>query len=310
MHVPDLLIGLETPDDAAVWRLGGGRVLVVTTDFFTPVVDTPYEYGAIAAANSLSDVYAMGASPFAALIVAALPPDLPVETSREIIRGLAEKTAEAGAIVVGGHTIQDKEPKVGLVGMGFVEETALLRKNGFEVGDRLVLTKPLGFGVTTTALKQQKAAPEDVSEVIEWMERLNRDAAKLAVESGLKAATDITGFSFLGHAWEMAEAAGLGLRIGFERVPFISCAKKYAQAWSFPGGAFDNKLYFGSHVDFDPAIPEEFQVLLFDPQTSGGLLIGVPEKKITDFMSTAQSEGIPVWEVGEVVAGDRITVNP
>ena len=310
MHVPDLLIGLETPDDAAVWRLGGGRVLVVTTDFFTPVVDTPYEYGAIAAANSLSDVYAMGASPFAALIVAALPPDLPVETSREIIRGLAEKTAEAGAIVVGGHTIQDKEPKVGLVGMGFVEETALLRKNGFEVGDRLVLTKPLGFGVTTTALKQQKAAPEDVSEVIEWMERLNRDAAQLAVAFNLKAATDITGFSFLGHAWEMAEAAGVGLRVDFERVPFISCAKKYAQAWSFPGGAFDNKLYFGSHVDFDPAIPEEFQVLLFDPQTSGGLLIGVPEKKITDFLSTAQSEGIPVWEVGEVVAGDRITVNP
>lgn len=304
------MIGLETPDDAAVWRLGGGRVLVVTTDFFTPVVDTPYEYGAIAAANSLSDVYAMGAMPFAALIVAALPPDLPVETSREIIRGLAEKTAEAGAVVVGGHTIQDTEPKVGLVGMGFVEETALLRKNGFEVGDRLVLTKPLGFGVTTTALKQEAAAPEDITEVIQWMERLNRDAAKLAVDFKLKAATDITGFSFLGHAWEMAESAGVGLRVDFERVPFISGAKKYAEAWSFPGGAFDNKLYFGSHVDFDPTIPEEYQVLLFDPQTSGGLLIGVPEEKITDFMSSAQSEGVPVWEVGEVVPGDRIVVAP
>ena len=304
------MIGLETPDDAAVWRLGGGRVLVVTTDFFTPVVDTPYEYGAIAAANSLSDVYAMGAMPFAALIVAALPPDLPVETSREIIRGLAEKTAEASAVVVGGHTIQDTEPKVGLVGMGFVEETALLRKNGFEVGDRLVLTKPLGFGVTTTALKQEAATPEDVTEVIEWMERLNRDAAKLAVDFKLKAATDITGFSFLGHAWEMAESAGVGLRVDFGRVPFISGAKKYAEAWSFPGGAFDNKLYFGSHVDFDPTIPEEYQVLLFDPQTSGGLLIGVPEEKITDFMSSAQSEGVPVWEVGEVVPGDRIVVAP
>lgn len=304
------MIGLETPDDAAVWRLGGGRVLVVTTDFFTPVVDTPYEYGAIAAANSLSDVYAMGAMPFAALIVAALPPDLPVETSREIIRGLAEKTAEAGAVVVGGHTIQDTEPKVGLVGMGFVEETALLRKNGFEVGDRLVLTKPLGFGVTTTALKQEAAAPEDITEVIQWMERLNRDAAKLAVDFKLRAATDITGFSFLGHAWEMAESAGVGLRVDFERVPFISGAKKYAEAWSFPGGAFDNKLYFGSHVDFDPTIPEEYQVLLFDPQTSGGLLIGVPEEKITDFMSSAQSEGVPVWEVGEVVPGDRIVVAP
>lgn len=309
MHVPDLLIGLETPDDAAVWRLGGGRVLVVTTDFFTPVVDTPYEYGAIAAANSLSDVYAMGAAPFAALIVAALPPNLPVETSQEIMRGLAEKTAEAGAVVVGGHTIQDKEPKVGLVGMGFVEEDSLLRKNGLEVGDRLVLTKPLGFGVTTSALKQQKAAPEDVAEVIEWMECLNRDAAKLAVAFKLKAATDITGFSFLGHGWEMAEAAGVGLRIDFERVPFISCAKKHAQTWSFPGGAFDNKLYFGGHVDFAPTIPEEFQLLLFDPQTSGGLLIGVPEEKVAGFLSRALSEGIPAWEVGEVVPGNRITVS-
>jgi selenide,water dikinase len=310
MHVPDLLIGLETPDDAAVWRLGGGRVLVVTTDFFTPVVDTPYEYGAIAAANSLSDVYAMGAAPFAALIVAALPPDLPVELSREIIRGLAEKTAEAGAVVVGGHTIQDKEPKVGLVGMGFVQESSLLRKNGLRVGDRLVLSKPLGFGVLTTTIKQQKADPEDIDEVLGWMERLNRDAAMLAVEYDLKAATDITGFSFLGHGWEMAEAAGVGFRVNFERIPFVSGAKKYAQAWSFPGGAFDNKLYFGSHVDFAPEIPEEFQMLLFDPQTSGGLLIGVPEEEIDGFMTEAQARNIPVWDIGEVVPGDRITIMP
>lgn len=308
IHFPDLVIGLEKPDDAAVWRLEGGRVLAVTTDFFTPVVDTPYEYGVIAAANSLSDVYAMGAVPFAALIVAALPPDLPVEVSREIIRGLAEKTAEAGAVVVGGHTIQDKEPKVGLVGMGFADEGSLLRKDGLEPGDRLVLTKPLGFGVTTTALKQQKAAPEEVAEVVGWMERLNRDAAVLAVEFGLKAATDITGFGFLGHAWEMAEAAGVGLRISFDRMPFISCARKYAQAWTFPGGAFDNKLFFEKQVDFEPAIPEEFQMLLFDSQTSGGLLIGVPEGKFAGFMSEALTRGIPAWEVGRVVPGDRITV--
>lgn len=283
---------------------------MVTTDFFTPVVDTPYEYGAIAAANSLSDVYAMGASPFAALIVAALPPDLPVAVSREIIRGLAEKTAEAGAVVVGGHTIQDKEPKVGLVGMGFVQEDSLLRKNGLKVGDRLVLSKPLGFGVTTTALKQGKANPEDVTEVIGWMERLNRDAARLAVEFGLRAATDITGFSVLGHGWEMVQAAGVGLQIDFEQVPFVSGAKKYAQDWTFPGGAFDNRVYFGPHVNFDPGIPEEFQMLLFDPQTSGGLLIGVSEETIGGFMSKALAEGIPVWEIGEVVPGDRISVKP
>jgi selenide,water dikinase len=306
--VPDLLIGLETPDDAAVWRLGEGRVLVVTTDFFTPVVDEAYDYGAIAAANSLSDVYAMGAQPFAALTVAALPPDLPSELSQGIIRGLAEKTAESGTLIVGGHTIQDKEPKIGLVAMGFAEESELLRKDGLQLGDRLVLTKPLGFGVTTTALKQQKASPEDVDEVVGWMTRLNQDAARLAVAAELRAATDITGFGFLGHAWEMAAGAGLGLRVDFERVPLISCAKKHAREWRFPGGASDNRLFYGGHVDFDPEIPEEFQMLLFDPQTSGGLLLGVPAKQEADFMAAAEASGQPAWSVGEVVAGNRITV--
>jgi selenide,water dikinase len=306
--VPGLLIGLEDPDDAAVWRLENGRVLVVTTDFFTPVVDDAYDYGAIAAANSLSDVYAMGAMPFAALTVAALPPDLPMAISREIIHGLADKTAESGTVIVGGHTIQDKEPKIGLVALGFGEEKSLLRKDGLRVGDRLVLTKPLGFGVTTTALKQQAATPEDVAEVVGWMKRLNRDAAKLALEFELRAATDITGFGLLGHSWEMAEGAGLGLQIEFSRLPFISCAGKHAQEWRFPGGASDNRLYFGGHVQFNEAIPEESQMLLFDPQTSGGLLIGVPEDKIAAFLTGAERMGQPAWEIGKVVEGDRITV--
>lgn len=309
MTVPDLLIGLDDPDDAAVWRLEDGRALTVTTDFFTPVVDNAYDYGAIAAANSLSDVYAMGAMPFAALTVAALPPDLPLAVSQEIIRGLAEKTAESGTVIVGGHTIQDKEPKIGLVALGFGEEAALLRKDGLRVGDRLVLTKPLGFGVTTTALKQQKAPPEDVAEVVGWMKRLNREAAKLALAFGLRAATDITGFGFLGHAWEMAQGAGLGLQIQFDRMPFISCAKTHASEWRFPGGASDNRIFFGDHVKFDDEIPEEFQMLLFDPQTSGGLLLGVPAEKINDFMKRAAEMDQPAWEIGEVVAGDRITVH-
>ena len=280
----------------------------MTTDFFTPVVDDPYDYGAIAAANSLSDVYAMGAEPFVALTVAALPPDLPVDVSQAIIRGLAEKTAESGTVIAGGHTIQDKEPKIGLVAMGFADEKSLLRKDGLRLGDQLVLTKPLGFGVTTTALKQQKASEEDVDEVVGWMKRLNRDAARLAVQFELKAATDITGFGFLVHAWEMASGAGLGLRIDFEQVPFISCAKKYAQGWNFPGGAYDNKLYLGDHVTFDEHLPEEYQMLLFDPQTSGGLLIGVPQEIIDDFLGDAARKDIPVWVVGEVVSGAGITV--
>ncbi len=164
------------------------------------------------------------------------------------------------------------------------------------MGDRLVLTKPLGFGVTTTALKQQKAPPEDVAEVVEWMKRLNRDAAKLGLAFGLRAATDITGFGFLGHAWEMAQGAGLGLQIQFDRMPFISCAKKHASEWRFPGGASDNRIFFGDHVKFADSIPEEFQMLLFDPQTSGGLLLGVPADKIAGFMKQAAEMDQPAWE--------------
>ena len=272
------------------------------------MVDDPYDYGAIAAANSLSDVYAMGATPVMALTIAALPPDLDPSIAQAIIRGLAEKTAEAGAVIAGGHTIQDKEPKIGLVALGFAPEDQLLRKDALQVGDRLVLTKPLGFGVTTTALKQDKASPEDVIEVVSFMKALNRGASQLAVQFKLRAATDITGFSFLGHAWEMASAAGVGLQIRFRDMPFTSSAKDHALAWRFPGGAFDNKLYYSEQVSFDPAIAEAEQMLLFDPQTSGGLLLGVPEDKVMDLLAAAQNMGQPAWLVGEVVPGEHIIV--
>jgi selenide,water dikinase len=308
MEDPDLIIGLETPDDAAVWRLGDGRVLVMTTDFFTPVVDDPYDYGAISAANSLSDIYAMGGTPFAALSVAALPPNLDINLSQRMMQGLAEKTLESGTVIVGGHTIDDKEPKIGLVVLGFAEEGQLLKKNGLRLGDKLVLTKPLGFGVTTTALKLQEAPPEDVQEVVTWMKGLNRGAAQLAIQFRLKAGTDITGFSLLGHAWEMARGAGVGLKLNFEAIPFISCAKKHAEAWRFPGGAFDNQTDYQPHVRFDPSIPEAHQLLLFDPQTSGGLLLGIPPSQLDGFMAAAEDQGQPAWVIGEVISGDQIVI--
>lgn len=304
-NFPDLLIGLENPDDAAAWQLNDGRVLVMTTDFFTPVVDDPYDYGAIAAANSLSDVYAMGAAPFAALTVAALPPSLDVAVSQEIIRGLAEKTAESGAVIVGGHTIQDKEPKIGLVVLGFCEQDQLLRKDGLQPGDRLVLTKPLGFGTTTTAIKQEKAAPVEIDEVITWMKRLNNVAAELAIKHHLRAATDVTGFSLLGHAWEMVKSAGLGAQFFFDQIPFVSGAKKYADEWIFPGGAHDNRQYYGQHVEFKPGIPEAHQLLLFDPQTSGGLLLGVPGERVEAFMASAKEMDCPAWLIGETIPGEE-----
>jgi len=306
---PDLLVGLESLDDAAVWRLDDERALVVTTDFFTPVVDDPFDYGAISAANSLSDVYAMGGQPFLALNIAALPPDLPPDISREILRGGAEKTREAGVVIAGGHTIQDKEPKYGLVVIGFVQTKKMLTKAGLKAGDALVLTKPLGFGVTTTALKHEKASEKDIKEVVSWMTRLNKAAGELAIEFDLKGGTDISGFSLLGHGLEMAQASGVLLHIDFNKIPFVSCAQKYAEMFTFPGGASDNRLFFGPDVIFDKGIDEASQMLLFDPQTSGGLLLGVSAEKLPGFLARAREVEQSVWVIGEVMSGDGIEVH-
>jgi selenide,water dikinase len=302
------LVGLRDPDDAAVWRLSEDQAIVVTTDFFTPVVDNPYDYGAIAAANSLSDIYAMGGRPFLALNVAALPGDLPVEISREIIRGGAEKAREAGVVIAGGHTVKDDEPKFGLVAIGFVDPRKMLSKSGLKVSDALVLTKPLGFGVTTTALKQEKAEDQDVAEVVDWMKRLNQPASQLALEFELHGGTDITGYSLLGHGMEMVNASGVSLRIDLAAIPLVAGARKYAEKGIFPGGAFDNRTHFGPYVEFAGSISEPDQMLLFDPQTSGGLLLGVPSGQLEGFRARAQEIGQSAWEVGNVQAGTGIQV--
>ena len=291
-----------------MWRLSEDKAIVVTTDFFTPVVDTPYEYGSIAAANSLSDVYAMGGQPFLALNVAALPDHLPIEISSEIMRGGAEKAREAGVVIAGGHTVKDKEPKFGLVVIGFVDPRKMISKGGLRVGDVLVLTKPLGGGVTTTALKQEKAEERHIAEAIEWMSRLNKTAGQLALEFDLRGGTDITGFGFLGHGLEMAGASGVRLSIENSKVPLLSGARGYAEKGTFPGGAFDNKGHVGENVRFDVGVDEPAQMLLFDPQTSGGLLLGVPREKLSAFETRARELGQPVWVVGEVLDGQGITV--
>ena len=302
------MIGLREPDDAAVWRLDEEKAIIVTTDFFTPVVDDAYDYGSIAAANSLSDVYAMGGTPFLALNVAALPDNLPEEISREIIRGGAEKAREAGVVIAGGHTVKDKEPKYGLVAIGFVHPQRMLSKGGLKVGDALVLTKPLGFGVTTTALKREQADEKDVEEAVGWMKRLNRTAGQLANEFGLRGGTDVTGYGLLGHGMEMADASGVSLELNFTDIPFISCARKYAEMGCFAGGALDNKGHFEGKVDFSDELDEENQMLLFDPQTSGGLLLGVPQEKLDAFTERARELDQAVWVVGGVRAGSGIKV--
>ena len=204
---PDLLAGLQSPDDAAVWKLDEDRAMVLTTDFFTPVVDDPFDYGRIAAANSLSDIYAMGGTPFLALNIAAIPPDLDPAVSARIFAGGAVIAREAGAVIAGGHTIQDKEPKYGLVVAGFVDPRRMFTKGGAVPGDRLYLTKPLGFGTITTALKRELVRAKDLAEAVGWMVRLNRDASLAASECGVRGATDITGYAFIGHALELANAS-------------------------------------------------------------------------------------------------------
>jgi len=299
-------VGLASPDDAAVWRLSEDKAIVVTTDFFTPVVDTAYEYGAIAAANSLSDVYAMGGQPFLALNIAALPDHLPPEISGEILRGGAEKAREAGVVIAGGHTVKDKEPKYGLVVIGFVDPRRVMSKSGLKAGDALVLTKPIGGGVTTTAIKQEKATERHIKEAIQWMLRLNKTAGQIATEFDLRGGTDVTGFGLIGHGMEMAEASKVSLFIENSKLPLLSGANGYAQKGIFPGGAFDNLKHFGGKVRFDPALGEPAQMLYFDPQTSGGLLLGVPQEKLEEFKKRAEELNQPVWVIGEVRKGKGI----
>ena len=303
---PDLLAGLQSPDDAAVWKLDENRALVLTTDFFTPVVDNPYDFGRIAAANSFSDIYAMGGTPFLALNIAALPPNLDDGVSRLIFLGGAVMAREAGVVIAGGHSIQDKEPKYGMVVAGMVDPHHMFRKSGARPGDHLYLTKPLGFGTITTALKQQRVREGDLAEAVSWMIRLNRDASQIGATCGVHAATDITGYSFIGHAFEMADASQVGFHIVFDHIPLLENALSYAAQYIFPGGAYDNRAYFSRHVKLERELGEDLQMMLYDPQTSGGLLLAVPSDRCVDFEALMQKKDAPFWQVGEVVEGEGI----
>jgi selenide,water dikinase len=305
---PDLVVGMESPDDAAVWRLNDHQGLVLTTDFFTPVVDDPYDFGRVAAANSLSDVYAMGGKPFLALNISAFPASLDASITQQIIRGGAEVARSAGTVIAGGHTVQDDEPKYGLVVAGIVELEAMLTKAGCKVGDALYLTKPLGFGTITTALKRGSAKDEDVKTAVSWMVRLNREASEMAVAFNLKGGTDITGYSLIGHAMEMTLASRVGFRLHFEQIPILENAYSYARLSIFPGGSIDNLLHFESGVHYRRELEEYQKMLLFDAQTSGGLLLSVPEEKKELWEAKAASAQLPMWHVGEVIDGSGIEI--
>jgi len=307
---PEVLVGLEVSDDAAVYQINADLALVLTLDFFTPVVDDPYDYGAIAAANALSDIYAMGGEVALALNICAFPTDLPPEITAEILRGGAEKVKEAGGVLAGGHTIDDKEPKYGLAVLGLIHPQKIWTKSRARPGDVLILTKPLGVGMLTTALKADLARPDQINQAVASMKLLNRQAAQLIQKIGVNAATDITGFGLLGHAFEMAEKSQVGLQLHFNQLPFLDGAQGFASDWLFPGGACRNQKFFTDQVQFHRAISEEMQLLLFTPETSGGLLVSVPAEKIDWLSAEFKKANQPCWIIGEVVTGAGIQVQP
>lgn len=273
---PNVLVGVATRDDAAVYKLDAERALVLTTDFFTPIVDDPYEFGAIAAANALSDVYAMGARPISALNIVGFPDALlEPEVLAEILRGGAEKAKEAGIDVIGGHTIKSDEPIYGLSVTGLVHPDRVVTNAGARPGDLLVLTKPIGIGIVTTAAKNDQDSENAIREAVRLMSSLNRGACDAMLEAGAHAATDVTGFGLLGHLRNLAAASSLSATVWFDQVPVLKAAPRYAAAGIVPGGTVANRRFLASHVDYGDGIDEVAELVLSDAQTSGGLLVAV-----------------------------------
>ncbi|MFN8379065.1 MAG: selenide, water dikinase SelD [Anaerolineae bacterium] len=308
---PDLLVGLDRPDDAAVYRISADVAVISTVDFFPPVVDSPYDFGAVAAANALSDVYAMGGDPLFAVNLVAYPDTLGLDVLSEILRGGAEKVREAGAVVVGGHTVTDQEPKYGLAVTGSVHPDRILHKGGARPGDLLILSKALGTGTITTALKHGIASEAHARAVVSSMKRLNRAASHAARAYRTHAMTDVTGFSLMGHSHEMAHLSDADLVIAFSSLCWIDGAREYADRDIFPGGMGRNRSYFEQWVSFDAPIAEPERKLLFDPQTSGGLLVAVHPDDAQSLLDELLAAGENASLIGEVRAGrGRLLIVP
>lgn len=295
-------MGLETSDDAAVYKVSDSIALIQTVDFFTPVVDDPYLFGQIAAANALSDVYAMGGEPILALNIVGFPDCQPTSVLAEILRGGADKVKEAGAVLAGGHSIQDAEPKYGLSVTGFVHPERVLKNAGAEAGDVLLLTKPLGSGILNTAVKAELASAADAEEVVKTMAALNKKARDVMVRFSVHSCTDITGFGLAGHGLEMAKASDVSLEIDLNGLPVLSGAMEYASMGLVPGGAYRNREYVGAGAAFGRDASEADMDIVFDPQTSGGLLIALPEAQAGELLSALEGAGMetPYARIGRV----------
>ncbi len=300
MTDPAVLVATNTADDAGVYRIAPDLALVQTVDVFTPIVDEPYWFGAIAAANAMSDVYAMGGTPKLALNFAGFPrTKLSLDVLGEILRGGGDKCSEAGVVIIGGHTIEDPEPKYGLAVTGFVHPNRIVTNAAAKPGDRLVLTKPLGMGVITTGIKQERTSPAAIQEAIRIMATLNRGAAQAMTDTGVSAATDVTGFGLLGHLHEMTRAAKVRARIRLRSVPILEEAWGLVREGVIPGGTRRNQASLEGAITWE-GIDEDGQVLLCDAQTSGGLLIAVPEARLARLVQALETEGAMAAVVGEI----------
>lgn len=296
---PNLLVGLEKADDAAVYQLNSKQAIINTVDFFPPIVDDPYDFGAIAAANAMSDIYAMGGQVLFAVNLAAFPDDQNLDLLSEILRGGAEKVAEAGGVIAGGHSVNDKEPKYGLAVTGIIDPALVKRKGGARPGDVLLLTKPLGVGVVTTALKNERATAEDVAFATATMKRLNKQAAEAALTVNAHAMTDVTGFGLLGHAHEMVNGTQVDFHFDASSLPWTPGVQRYGDMGAFPGGMGRNRMHFYPHVTFGAGVSELIQQLLWTPETSGGLLVTVDPASAEKYTELCPSAII----IGHVSAG-------
>ncbi len=309
----NVLVGLNEPDDAGVYRITDDIALIQTVDFFTPIADDPYRFGQIAVANALSDVYAMGGRPVTAMNLVAFPvKDMDLAILRRILEGGIEKMAEAGVSLVGGHSVEDKELKYGLSVTGVVHPDRILTKKGFRPGDKMILTKPLGTGIINTAIKAGMASAEIIEQVTENMARLNRDAAEVMLNYRVRACTDVTGFGLLGHLCEMVVDSGLGLRVFADAVPVYPEARQYAAMGLVPAGTYNNRAFREAFVTFDDKVDAITRDILFDAQTSGGLVIVVDPGNADALLKDLRARGIPdAAIIGDVVSepGEKIRVN-
>ncbi|SHI02322.1 selenophosphate synthase [Clostridium collagenovorans DSM 3089] len=300
MEDKNLIVGIETSDDAAVYKLTDELAAIQTLDFFTPVVDDPYTFGQIAAANSLSDVYAMGGKPSVALNIVCFPNCLDINILGEILKGGADKVMECGAVVIGGHSVSDDEPKYGLSVMGLVHPDKVLKNCGTNVGDVLILTKPIGTGILNTAIKAEMADKESYDYAVKVMSTLNKYAGEIMMDYEVTACTDITGFGIMGHAYEMAQGSDVTLKLYKDEIPYIEKAKEFAEMGLVPAGTYSNRSYLDGKYRLNN-IPEWFEDILFDPQTSGGLLISCSKEVAKDMMEELSKLDLPSSVIGEAI---------